>query len=83
LDVVLWAWTPGDGCTPVPMPETRFLAKVKEWAAKGAAGKKIYQHLSAESENRTQTVGIFGEEMEYFTGGSAVLKFGSEWIFDY
>ena len=35
--LVLWGWNPGDGHTPVPMPEAQFLAKVKEWAAKGAA----------------------------------------------
>jgi len=35
--LVLWGWSPGDGRTPVPMPEAQFLAKVKEWAAKGAA----------------------------------------------
>jgi len=35
--LVLWAWNPGDGRTPVPMPQAQFLAKVKEWAAKGAA----------------------------------------------
>ena len=35
--LVLWGWNPGDGRTPVPMPEAQFLAKVKEWAAKGAA----------------------------------------------
>jgi len=35
--LVLWGWNPGDGRTPVPMPEAQFLAKVKEWATKGAA----------------------------------------------
>jgi hypothetical protein len=35
--LVLWGWTPGDGRTPVPMAQREFLAKVKEWAAKGAA----------------------------------------------
>lgn len=35
--LVLWGWNPGEGRTPVPMPQTEFLAKVKEWAAKGAA----------------------------------------------
>jgi hypothetical protein len=35
--LVLWGWTPGEGRTPVPMPQQEFLAKVKEWAAKGAA----------------------------------------------
>ena len=35
--LVLWGWHPGEGRTPVPMPENAFLAKVKEWASHGAA----------------------------------------------
>jgi hypothetical protein len=35
--LVLWGWHPGEGRTPIPMPENEFLAKVKEWAARGAA----------------------------------------------
>jgi hypothetical protein len=35
--LVLWGWSPGDGRTPVPMPQSDFLASVQEWAAKGAA----------------------------------------------
>ena len=35
--LVLWGWNPGNGRTPVPIPEAQFLDKVKEWAAKGAA----------------------------------------------
>jgi len=35
--LVLWGWHPGEGRTPVPMPQAQFLAKAKEWAAKGAA----------------------------------------------
>jgi hypothetical protein len=35
--LVLWGWTPGEGRTPVPMPQQQFLAKVGEWAADGAA----------------------------------------------
>ena len=35
--LVLWGWTPGEGRTPVPMLQKDFLAKVREWAAKGAA----------------------------------------------
>jgi hypothetical protein len=35
--LVLWGWNPGEGRTPVPMPQPEFLAKVKEWASKGAA----------------------------------------------
>lgn len=34
--LVLWGWHPGEGRTPVPMPQSEFLAKVKEWGAKGA-----------------------------------------------
>jgi hypothetical protein len=35
--LVLWGWHPGEGRTPVSMPQSEFLAKVKEWAAHGAA----------------------------------------------
>jgi hypothetical protein len=35
--LVLWAWNPGEGRTPVPTPQTEFLGKIKEWASKGAA----------------------------------------------
>lgn len=35
--LVLWGWNPGEGRTPVPVPQAEFLAKVKEWASKGAA----------------------------------------------
>jgi hypothetical protein len=35
--LVLWGWHPGEGRTPISMPENEFLAKVKEWAAHGAA----------------------------------------------
>jgi len=35
--LVLWAWHPGEGRTPVPMPQNEFLAKAKEWASSGAA----------------------------------------------
>lgn len=34
--LVLWGWNPGEGRTLVPIPQSEFLAKVKEWAAKGA-----------------------------------------------
>jgi hypothetical protein len=36
--LVLWGWHPGEGRTRIPIPETEFLARVKEWASKGAAG---------------------------------------------
>jgi hypothetical protein len=35
--LVLWGWIPGEGRTPIPMPQQEFLAKVEEWAAEGAA----------------------------------------------
>jgi hypothetical protein len=35
--LVLWGWTPGEGRTPVPTSQHEFLAKVQEWASKGAA----------------------------------------------
>lgn len=35
--LVLWGWNPGEGRAPIPIPEAEFLAKVKEWASKGAA----------------------------------------------
>ena len=35
--LVLWGWNPGEGRSPVPMLRTEFMAKIKEWASKGAA----------------------------------------------
>jgi hypothetical protein len=35
--LVLWGWHPGEGRDAVPMPVSEFLARVKEWAANGAA----------------------------------------------
>jgi hypothetical protein len=35
--LVLWGWVPGEGRTPIPTPQHDFLAKVQEWAARGAA----------------------------------------------
>jgi hypothetical protein len=34
--LVLWGWHPGEGRTPVPMPEQEFLQHVRVWAASGA-----------------------------------------------
>jgi hypothetical protein len=34
--LVLWGWNPGDGRSPVPMPQAEFASKVKAWAAAGA-----------------------------------------------
>ncbi len=35
--LVLWAWNPGPGRTPVPVPQSAFLENVRKWAANGAA----------------------------------------------
>jgi hypothetical protein len=35
--LVLWGWHPGEGRSPVPMPQAEFLAKVRLWASNGAA----------------------------------------------
>lgn len=35
--LVLWGWNPGEGRTPVPMPQHEFLEKIDEWSNKGAA----------------------------------------------
>ena len=34
--LVLWGWHPGEGRTPIPLPQSEFLAKVNEWASHGA-----------------------------------------------
>lgn len=34
--LVGWAWNPGEGRTPVPMPHDEFAVKVKQWQAAGA-----------------------------------------------
>jgi hypothetical protein len=34
--LVIWGWNPGEGSSPIPMPLSEFLARVREWAAKGA-----------------------------------------------
>jgi hypothetical protein len=35
--LVLWGWHPGEGRTQIPVPQSEFLTRVKEWASKGAA----------------------------------------------
>jgi hypothetical protein len=35
--LVRWGWNPGEGRTPIPMKLSEFQARVKSWAAKGAA----------------------------------------------
>lgn len=35
--LVLWGWYPGQGRAPIPVPQERFLAEVKTWAAMGGA----------------------------------------------
>ena len=34
--LVLWGWHPGEGRNAISMPQNECLAKVKEWASKGA-----------------------------------------------
>jgi|SRR5271155_5221432 len=34
--LVLWAWDPGDGRAPIPMPQKEFAVKVKAWETAGA-----------------------------------------------
>lgn len=35
--LVLWAWDPGDGRTPPPVPHEEFARRFREWVEKGAA----------------------------------------------
>jgi hypothetical protein len=35
--LVLWAWTPGEGRKPTPIPHEEFVKYMAEWARKGAA----------------------------------------------
>jgi hypothetical protein len=35
--LVLWGWNPGEGRSPIPMPQPEFLARVNQWASNGAA----------------------------------------------
>ena len=35
--LVLWGWNPGEGRSAVPMKLSEFQARVRDWAAKGAA----------------------------------------------
>lgn len=51
--LVLWGWNPGEGRTPVPMPQKEFLAKVKEWAAKGAACPAVKTSAAKDSPQQT------------------------------
>lgn len=34
--LVMWAWNPGEGRTPVPMPHDEFVTRVKQWQTAGA-----------------------------------------------
>ena len=34
--LVLWGWNPGEGRTPIPMPQREFLADVERWVRGGA-----------------------------------------------
>jgi hypothetical protein len=35
--LVLWAWDPGPGRTPVSMSQTEFLERIHKWVSSGAA----------------------------------------------
>jgi len=35
--LVRWGWNPGEGRTPISVPESDFMANVKKWVANGAA----------------------------------------------
>jgi hypothetical protein len=35
--LVLWGWSPGEGRTPIPLPQAVFLAKVGDWVQTGSA----------------------------------------------
>jgi hypothetical protein len=35
--LVLWAWDPGPGRTPVLMSQTEFLERIHKWVSSGAA----------------------------------------------
>lgn len=35
--LVLWGWNPGEGRSPIAMPQHEFLARVNEWVSQGAA----------------------------------------------
>ncbi|HLX85560.1 MAG TPA: multiheme c-type cytochrome [Terriglobales bacterium] len=35
--LVRWGWNPGEGRTPIAMPQREFLANIKDWASNGAA----------------------------------------------
>ena len=35
--LVLWGWHPGEGRTPIAVPQTQFLKNVSDWADHGAA----------------------------------------------
>ena len=35
--LVLWGWHPGEGRTPIAMPQAEFLNSVKQWADSGGA----------------------------------------------
>ena len=37
MPLVLWGWNPGEGRSAVPMKLSEFQARVRDWAAKGAA----------------------------------------------
>ena len=54
--LVLWGWNPGNGATPIPTPRAQFLAKGKEWAAKGAVPASVHRGSSDWTATRIQGV---------------------------
>jgi hypothetical protein len=42
--LVLWAWNPGEGRTPIPISATSFLNEVQQWAFHGAACPPDSEH---------------------------------------
>jgi hypothetical protein len=49
--LVLWGWHPGEGRTPIPLPESEFLAKVKN-------GLRTEQPVPAKSVHPHRKVGL-------------------------
>jgi hypothetical protein len=58
--LVLWGWNPGEGHTPIPMPQHEFLARVKEWAARGARLPVRNEALASSSSLKDGGCGVCG-----------------------
>jgi hypothetical protein len=52
-ELVGWAWHPGEGRTPVPMPRDEFAKHVREWIDTGAAVPSPAQKLSVDRSANT------------------------------